>query len=70
MYKTDEMTFSDRFVDYPDVFLSVNFDPERFVKADMTDEFIFINRIEGPQEINIIKAFVNIWVDGQVANAE
>jgi hypothetical protein len=36
----------------------------------MSDKFILMKSGAGLEEIDIIKAFVNIWIDGQVTNPE
>ena len=54
----------------PYIFLPVYFDPEWFLKSHVADKFILEQSSLGPKECNIIKTFVNIWINGQVANAE
>ena len=54
----------------PIFFFPVYFDPEWSFKSHVPDKFIFVKSSAGSQEFNIIKTFVNIWIDCKVANSE
>ena len=63
-------TLSFWFKNHPLLLLPVNCDHHGLIKADMTDKFIFINSFLSCQEIQVVGAVIDEWVNGEIAHAE